>query len=164
MMNPNRFGFSVIKDIVDDKAKLVRTTEVKDFENRSKLLVEYGKGALVFSNGEYQVFGEGRYSLNDKIGDIFASLRGKLWFVGVGLKIKSKMDAAKGDKPKQKKDKKTKAAGFEISPEMMQMMGGFTVLRLTSMMGMLNIAFTKEELLTMNKQLNKIRKPKKLQK
>ena len=107
---------------------------------------------------------EGRYSLNDKIGDIFASLRGKLWFVGVGLKIKSKMDAAKGDKPKQKKDKKTKAAGFEISPEMMQMMGGFTVLRLTSMMGMLNISFTKEELLKMNKQLNKIRKPKKIQK
>ena len=42
----------------------------------------------------------------------------------------------------------------------MEMMGGFTVLRLTGMMGMMNISFTKEELLRMNKQLNRIRKPK----
>ena len=39
--------------------------------------------------------------------------------------------------------------------------GGFTVLRLTSMMGMMNISFTKEELLKMNKKLNKIKKPNK---
>ena len=31
---------------------------------------------------------------------------------------------------------------------------------MTSMMGMVNISFTKEELLKMNKQLNRIRKPK----
>ena len=42
----------------------------------------------------------------------------------------------------------------------MEMMGGFTVLRLTSMIGMANISFTKEELLKMNKELNKIKKPK----
>ena len=42
----------------------------------------------------------------------------------------------------------------------MQMMGGFTILRLSSMMGMANLSFTKEELLKMNKQLNRIRKPK----
>ena len=42
----------------------------------------------------------------------------------------------------------------------MQMMGGFTVLRLSGMLGMANISFTKEELLKMNKQLNRIRKPK----
>ena len=53
-----------------------------------------------------------------------------------------------------------KHAGFELTPEMMQMLGGFTVLRLSSMMGMANISFTKEELLKMNKQLNRIRKPK----
>ena len=99
---------------------------------------------------------EGRFSLNDKISDIMSTFRGKLWFIGVGLKIKKAMD-----KGKDKKDKKTKAMGFEVGPEVMQMMGGFTVLRLTSMMGMLNISFTKEELLKMNKQLNKIRKPKK---
>jgi len=42
----------------------------------------------------------------------------------------------------------------------MQMMGGFSVLRLTSMMGMMNVSFTKEELLALNAKLNKIRKPK----
>ena len=39
------------------------------------------------------------------------------------------------------------------------MIGGFTVLRLTGMLGMVNIAFTKEELLKMNRQLGRIRKP-----
>ena len=42
-----------------------------------------------------------------------------------------------------------------------QMVGGFTVLRMTSMIGMLNISFTKEELLKMNAKLNKIKAPKK---
>ena len=105
---------------------------------------------------------EGRYSLNDKISDIMASTRGKLWFVGVGLKLKKKMDANKKGK---KKDKK-KSGGFDIDLKadggLMQMLGGFTVLRLSSMMGMANISFTKEELLNMNKKLNRIRKPKKL--
>ena len=41
-----------------------------------------------------------------------------------------------------------------------QMLGGFTVLRLTSMMGMANISFNKEELLAMNAKLNKIKAPK----
>jgi beta-galactosidase len=103
----------------------------------------------------------GRYSLNDKIADIMQSKRGKLWFIGVGLKIKKKMDANK----KEKKEGK-KSGGFDVDLKadggLMQMMGGFTVLRLTSMMGMMNISFTKEELLKMNKKLNKIRKPKNL--
>ncbi|MBQ9132573.1 MAG: glycoside hydrolase family 2 protein [Clostridia bacterium] len=103
---------------------------------------------------------EGRYSLNDKISDIMESKRGKLWFLGVGLKIKKKMDANKKDKEAGKK-----SGGFDVDLKadggLMQMMGGFTVLRLSSMMGMMNISFTKEELLKMNKQLNRIRKPKK---
>ena len=103
---------------------------------------------------------EGRFSLNDKISDIMESARGKLWFIGVGLKIKKKMDANKKDKKAGKK-----SGGFEVDLKadggLMQMMGGFTVLRLTSMMGMMNISFTKEELLKMNKKLNRIKKPKK---
>jgi hypothetical protein len=57
-----------------------------------------------------------------------------------------------------------KSGGFDVDLKadggLMEMMGGFTVLRLSSMMGMMNISFTKEELLKMNKQLNKIKKPK----
>ena len=105
---------------------------------------------------------EGRYSLNDKISDIMRSKRGKLWFMGVGLKIKKKMDANKKGKDKGEK----KGGGFEVnlkdagSSGLMDMLGGFSVLRLSSMMGMMNVSFTKEELLKMNKQLNRIRKPK----
>ena len=101
----------------------------------------------------------GRYSLNDKISDIMKSKRGKLWFASVGLKIKKKMDESKKDKAEGKK-----SGGFDVDLKadggLMEMMGGFTVLRLTSMMGMMNISFTKEELLKMNKKLNRIRKPK----
>ena len=43
---------------------------------------------------------------------------------------------------------------------MMEMLGGFSVLRLSSMMGMMDISFTKEELLKMHKQLTRIKKPK----
>ena len=104
---------------------------------------------------------EGRFSLNDKMADIMESKRGKLWFIGVALKMKKKMDA---NKKGQKGEKKS--GGFDIDLKgadggMMQMLGGFTVLRLTSMLGMVNISFTKEELLKMNKKLNRIKKPKK---
>ncbi len=95
---------------------------------------------------------EGRFSLNDKISDILATFKGKLWFAKLGLKLKKAMSGGK--------DGKKEAAGFELSEDMMQMMGGFTVLRLTSLVGMMDLTFTKEELLKMNKQLNKIKKPK----
>ena len=103
---------------------------------------------------------EGRYSLNDKISDIMKSPRGKLWFIKVGLTLKKKMSGGK-----KKKGGKAEAAGFEIPTDgLMQMLGSFTVLRLSSMVGMANISFTKEELLKWNKQLNRIKKPKELRK
>ena len=104
---------------------------------------------------------EGRFSLNDKISDIMATARGKLWFAKLGLKLKKKMDEGK------KNSGEKKSGGFEVDLKggaasgMMDMLGGFSVLRLSSMMGMMNISFTKEELLKMNKQLNRIKKPKK---
>lgn len=73
-----------------------------------------------------------------KLSDIMSSFWGKLWFVKFGLKIKKSLQ---GDK---KSKGKTKVAGFEIGEGLMQMMGGFTVLRLTSMMGAMNINFTKK--------------------
>ena len=104
---------------------------------------------------------EGRFSINDKISDIMNSKRGKMWFMGVGLKIKKKMDAKKKG---QKDDKKS--GGFDVDLKggnmggMMEMLGGFSVLRLSSMMGMMGVTFTKEELLKMHKQLTRIKKPK----
>ena len=104
---------------------------------------------------------EGRFSLNDKISDIMSCWRGKLWFAGVGMKLKKKMKANK------KGDGEKKSGGFDVDLKggsgsgIMQMLGGFSVLRLSSMMGMMNISFTKEELLKMNKKLNRIKKPRK---
>ncbi len=103
---------------------------------------------------------EGYFSLNDKLGDIMKSVLGKAWFMSVGLKMKKKMAANK----KPSEDGEKKQGGFELNMKnmdgMMQMLGGFTVLRMTSMLGMVNVSFTKEELLAMNAQLNKIKKPK----
>ena len=50
--------------------------------------------------------------------------------------------------------------GFEINESMMQMMGGFTFIRLAGMVGAMGINFTKEQLLDINKKLNKIKRPK----
>ena len=85
---------------------------------------------------------EGRFSLNDKLGDILKTEEGKKLFAGM-------MQSMQGEK----------AMGFEMTDSMMQMMNGFTVLRLTSLMGTMNVKFTKEQLLEMNEKLNGIRKP-----
>ena len=95
---------------------------------------------------------EGHLSLNDRVSDVLATLQGKLLFAGLMAKMMPKGDG-KGEAPK--------AMGFEINEGMMQMMGGFTVLRLTSMLGMMNIHMTKEQLLDLNAKLNKIKKPRK---
>ena len=94
----------------------------------------------------------GRLSLNSKMGEVISTFRGKLFFV----KVMSRMLGG------GKKGEKKKVAGFEMTSDMMAMMNGFTVLRLLTMAGgMMNAKFTKEELLKMNKKLNRIRKPKK---
>ncbi|MBQ8322276.1 MAG: glycoside hydrolase family 2 protein, partial [Clostridia bacterium] len=134
-----------------DEGKIRKVDEM----NMDYVLVE--KGAVL--NWFDVTAPAGRFSLNDKLSDIMSCLRGKLWFAKVGLAIKKKMDSGK-------KDGEKKSGGFDVDLSsgggLMQMMGGFTVLRLTSMMGMMNVNFTKEELLALNKKLNRIRKPKKL--
>ena len=103
---------------------------------------------------------EGCFCLNDKIGDIMATISGKIWIAGFALMLKGKMDANKKAKCKEEK----KGGGFSINlgdmKGMTQALGGFTVLRLTGLLSMVGVALNKEELLKLNKQLNKIRKPK----
>ncbi len=139
---------------LSDEGKIRKVDEM----NMDYVLVE--KGAVL--NWFDVKAPEGRFSLNDKLGDIMACTRGKIWFARLALTLKKKMDANK----KGNKKKKGEGGGFSIDfksagGDLMAMMGSFTVLRLSSMMGMANINFTKEELLKMNKQLNRIRKPKK---
>ena len=94
---------------------------------------------------------EGHLSLNSTFKEILGTLKGKMLVMGLFTKMMSKTD---GDK---------KAAGFDISAMggMMDMLGGFTFIRLAGMMGTMNINFTKEELLDINAKLNKIKAPKK---
>ena len=96
---------------------------------------------------------EGYLSLNDKMSDVLATVQGKLLFATLAGKMLGGKGKGKG---------KTEVMGFEIGPDMMQMMGGFTVLRLFTLMGgMADMKFTKEQLLDINAKLNKIKRPKK---
>ena len=96
---------------------------------------------------------EGCFSLNDKISDIFASPEGSMLLGGMMKQMMGQMGGGE--------DGKMEAMGFEITPEMMQMMGGFTLVRLSGMLGMMNVEVSKEQLLGLNAQLNKIKKPRK---
>ena len=110
---------------------------------------------------------EGYLCLNDKMSEVLKTFRGKLLFAKLAKKLlgggKKDDKVKEAGKKAKASSKKIKAAGFEIKPDssMMQMMGGFTVLRLFTLMGgMANVKFTKEELLDINKKLNRIRKKK----
>ena len=100
---------------------------------------------------------KGKFSLNDNFGSILSTFRGKLWALGFGLFVKKKMDAK--NKAEGGENKKSMTDGMNMKT-IMPMLSGFTVLRMANMVGMLGISFTKEELLKMNKKLNRIRKPK----
>ncbi|MEA4912593.1 MAG: glycoside hydrolase family 2 TIM barrel-domain containing protein [Oscillospiraceae bacterium] len=86
---------------------------------------------------------EGYYSLNDKLKDIMKAPQGRALFES----FFKKMTAGGAQKA---------AAGFQLNSSMMAMMGGFTVLRLTNMAGTAGVELTKEQLLSLNEQLNKI--------
>ena len=99
---------------------------------------------------------EGYLSLNDKMGDVISTVQGKLLFMGMFAKMMG------GKKGKDGGEHKMEAMGFEINADMMSMMNGFTVLRLFTLMGgMMDVKFTKEQLLDINAKLNKIKAPKK---
>ncbi len=94
---------------------------------------------------------EGCLSLNSKFGDIMATLQGKMLIMSTLAKLAPK--AGGGEK-----------GGFHLDLNslggMMEMLSSFTLLRLTGMMGTVNIRFTKEELLDLNAKLNRIKAPK----
>lgn len=102
----------------------------------------------------------GYYSVNDTIGDIMGSFRGKLAMLKIGAMLLKalKGDSQPSDEPKKKKSKGASIMGFKPSKEMLQLGYGFTVKRVISMLGG---KFTKEQILKINAILNKVKKPKK---
>ena len=88
---------------------------------------------------------EGFLSLNDKVSVILATEGGRAL---IGRMIPTKEQLAK-----------QKTAGFEISAEaQLNMLMGFTLLRLTGMLAQSGHRLTKEELLALNAKLNEIPK------
>lgn len=102
----------------------------------------------------------GYYSVNDTIGDIMGSFRGKLAMLKIGAMLLKalKGDSQPSDEPKKKKSKGASIMGFKPSKEMLQLGYGFTVKRVISMLGG---KFTKEQILKINAILNKVKKSKK---
>lgn len=98
----------------------------------------------------------GYYSINDTIGDILSTLRGKLAALKIILKLKSAMGS--NDKKDSEKDSGMSLAGFKINKTMIEMGKGFTIKRVFMMLGG---KFTKEQILEVNAILNKIKKPSK---
>ncbi len=90
---------------------------------------------------------DGYFSINDKLGAIMAVPEGKEFFGAMMAKI-------------MKSSENGGSAGMEINSEdLMKMLNGFTVKRMLSMMGTAGAdAMTKEDLLAINAQLNKIKK------
>lgn len=83
---------------------------------------------------------EGYFSLNDKLSAIMASPKGSAVFGEIAKNLSGPM------------------GGMEMSGEMAEIMGGFTVLRLINLMGVTGSKVTKEQLLEINKKLNQIKK------
>ena len=96
---------------------------------------------------------EGYLNINCSFKQIMATLKGKMLMMGLFAKMM----------PQMNKDGKGGGAGFDMSAMggMMDMLGGFTFIRLAGMIGTMGVNFTKEELLDINAKLNKIKAPKK---
>ena len=93
---------------------------------------------------------EGYFSINDKISDIMSSFKGKLVMMGIAK-----------DMMKQMKSNSKGGGMSDMMPAgdgLLQMLGGFSILRLSSMVSMAGITVTKEQLLDINKKLNKVKK------
>ena len=101
----------------------------------------------------------GYYSINDTLGDILASFRGKLYALKLVKTLLGAYSADGSDSKEKKKKGEKKVMGFNINKTMIDMAKGFTVKRVLMMLGG---KFTKEQILEINAQLNKIKKPKKV--
>ena len=134
---PNK-GETVIEAIAGDYSdkSVIRKVDVFNDSYRLK-----EKGAILNWFDITEI--DGYFSINDKMSDIMQSNEGRALIMNILGSF------AGGNK---------EASGFKVTPDMMQMMGGFTLIRLCNMLGTANIKVTKEQLLALNSALNKIKK------
>ena len=137
---PNK-GRTIIEAVYGDYRDKSEINKVDVF-NESYRLKEKGAVLNWFDITER----EGYCSLNSKISDILGTMRGKIILCLLLMK------KTKGMKKKGEGNKSSM-----VNKDTMAMIGSFTILRITSMVSMLGIEFTKDELLNLNKKLNRIK-------
>ncbi len=142
---PN-IGETIIKAKAGDLEDESRIRKVEVFNEEYRLKE---KGAILnwFDITER----EGYCSLNTKISQIMKSTKGKMTLM---LFIMKKL---KGIKKKSDKNSSNPAQSMLKNKDTMKMIGSFTILRISSMAGTVGMTFTKEELLALNKKLNKVK-------
>ena len=132
-------GVSELEAVAGDCRDFSTIRKVAEFNDAYRLKE---KGAIL--NWFDITAPEGYFSLNDTMGDILANPQGAMLIGGMMQQMTKNAGGM--------------AAGFEMNEGMMQMMNGFTVIRLANLMGTAGITFTKEQLLGLNAQLNQIKK------
>ena len=100
---------------------------------------------------------DGYFSINDKFGEIAANKKGSryLYFTLAKMMLSAKWKARKNKQPKDK------SRNIDLkNPDMMKLLNGMSVKRLISMAGTMGPGFesSKEEILKINKKLNRIKK------
>ena len=94
---------------------------------------------------------EGKYSLYDEVGDIIKNPFGLIAIGGFFKKAISKQD----------KKQEKKSSSQSLNSGIIKMLSGFTVMRMINLIGTAGgMSISKEDVLDLNKKLNKIRKPK----
>ena len=93
----------------------------------------------------------GYYSVNDTIGDILSTFKGKICALRIILMLKDTLKPKDGEK----KGDGLSVSGFKINKTMIEMAKGFTIKRVIMMIGG---GFSKEQILKINAILNKVKK------
>ena len=105
---------------------------------------------------------DGYLSINNTIGDIVSTFGGKMVMLKFVMMLKNAMSGGKGKDGEEKKGGGGVIGGFKVTPAMLKniygMAKGFTIKRACSMLGG---ALSKDQILEINKKLNKVKAPKK---
>lgn len=96
----------------------------------------------------------GYLSINDTLGDILKTFGGKMVLLST-LPMLKRVFLSNNSNSKKNKSESVSIAGFKPNKAMIEMAKEFTIKRVISMVGG---KFTKEDILTINKRLNKVKK------
>ena len=86
------------------------------------------------------------------------TLRGKMLLLFFVKKI---MKSRKQNQQNKEVDQSSPVNAMKMNKDMIEIVKSFTITRISNMIGMLGVTLAKEDLLKLNKKLNKIRIPKK---